>query len=117
MLYRTPDVSVKEVLTLSGRQLSSAKWTKSQRAAFAAMVLYGELELTDVTQSQLCRLFRVSHAYLKSALAVPAEQREDMAHGDLTIAEISSEPTEKKLAETVRAAGVERAWEEICRQL
>ncbi len=117
MLYRTPHACVKDVLSLSGRQLSSGKWTKSQRAALAAMVLHGELELMDVTQAQLCRLFRVSHAYLQRVLALPAEQREDLAHGNLTIAEIPSAPTERKLEETVRAAGVERTWEEICRQL
>jgi hypothetical protein len=71
MLYRTADLSVNKVLTLSGRELSPPKWTKSQRAAFAPMVLHGELELTDVTQAQLCRLSRVSHAYLKRTLALP----------------------------------------------
>jgi hypothetical protein len=71
MLYRTADLSVNKDFTLSGRELSSPKWTESQRAAFAAMVLHGELELTDVTQAQLRRLFRVSHAYFKRALALP----------------------------------------------
>lgn len=39
MQYSTAKPSVKEVTTLSGRQLSSKKWTKSQRAAFAAIFL------------------------------------------------------------------------------
>jgi hypothetical protein len=117
MLYRTPQPSVKEAFTLTGRQLSSSKWTKSQRAAFAAMVLSGELELTDITQAQLCRLFQVSRGYLNRALALPAKPRTEMAQGGLAIAEVPPEPTEKKLAEMVRAAGVERTWEEICRQV
>jgi hypothetical protein len=117
MRYRTPEPSVKEVLTLTGRQLSSNKWTKSQRAAFAAMVLSGELQLVDVTQAQLCRLFRVSRGYLQRALALPAALRSEMAQGDLPITEVPPEPTDKQLAEMVRAAGAERTWEEICRQL
>ena len=117
MEYRTPEPSVKEVLILSGRQLSSTKWTKSQRAAFAAMVSHGELQLTDVTQSQLCRLFQVSRSYLRRALALPAALRSQMAQGDLAITEVPPEPTDKQLADIVRAAGVDRTWEEICRQV
>ena len=60
MLYRTADLSVNKLLTLSGSELSSPRWTKSQCAAFAAMVLHGEPELMDVTQGQLCRLSRSS---------------------------------------------------------
>jgi hypothetical protein len=117
MLYRTPQSSVKEVLTLTGRQLASNKLTKSQRAAFAAMVLSGELELTNITRAQICRLFQVSPGYLQRALALPAALRSKLGHGDLTITEMPPIPTEKKLADVIRAAGVERAWEEICRQV
>jgi hypothetical protein len=117
MLYRTPKPSVKKILTLSGRQLSSKKWTKSQRAAFAAMAVRGEVKLAGLTLAQLCGLFQVSHSYVKRALSLPAELRAGIVHGDLTIAGIPSAPTEKKLADTVRAAGVERTWDEICRQL
>jgi hypothetical protein len=117
MLYRTPRASVKKVHGLTGRQLSSNKWTKSQRAALAAMVLHGELKLTDITQAHLCRLFQVSRSYLRRALALPAALRSQMAQGDLAITEVPPEPTDKQLADMVRAAGAERTWDEICRQL
>jgi hypothetical protein len=117
MEYRTPEPSVKEVLTLTGRQLSSKKRTKSQRAALAAMVLCGEVKLADLTVAQLCALFQVSRSYVKRALSLPAELLKVMANGDLTIAEMPAIPTDKRLADTVRAAGIERTWDEICRQL
>jgi hypothetical protein len=81
------------------------------------LVLSGELELVDVTQTQLCRLFQVSRGYLQRALALAAELRKDVAHGEIAITEMPPEPTDKQLADMVRAAGAERTWEEICRQL
>ena len=94
MLYRTPEPSVKKVLTITGRQFSSNKWPKSQRAALAA-----------------CRLFQISRGYLQRALALPAALRWEMAQSDLTITEMPPEPTDKQLADTVRAAGIERTWQ------
>src|SRR5215831_7537925 len=117
MKYRTPEPSVKKVRILSARRLSSTKWTKSQRAALAAMVFHGELKLTDITQAQLCRLFQVSRGYLRRVLVLPPALRSEMAKGNLGVAEVPPEPTDKQLADMVRAAGAERTWEEICRQL
>jgi hypothetical protein len=98
MLYRAPAVSVNHVLMLSGRQLSSSNWTKSQGAAFAAMVLHGKRELTDATQAQLCRslssLARLPQPRARASRRTALGQGSRFAHD----AELPPEPSEKKLA-------------------
>jgi hypothetical protein len=105
--------------TISGRGLSSRHLTKSQKAALGAQIVLGEREgkLGDLAQRQVAKLLGVSVPYIQKAAALDFELRQAVLEGDLSLADIPAIPTEKKLDDTVKAAGIERTWDAICKQL
>jgi hypothetical protein len=103
------------VKNMTGHALARNGYTKSQRAALAAGVACGEIELTKPTLKQLAKLFNVSVSYIGAALALSPMQRAMMRGGCTEIADIP--PSKAALKRTIARAGVEPTWNAICEQL
>ena len=95
--------------TITGHTIARGRKSKSQKAAIAAMIIQGELKLDSPTKKQIAKLLGVSVPYVTRALNLDVAERWAMAEGWLTLA-VPTIPTDKKIEETVRAAGVHRVW-------
>jgi hypothetical protein len=109
MLYRMADIDT-TAPSITGRTIARGRKSKSQKAALAAMILLGELKLDNLTKKQIAKLLGVSESYVGKALSLDAADREAMAEGRLTLAAVPTNPTDKEIEKTVRAAGVDRVW-------
>jgi hypothetical protein len=112
MLYRNISTNV-NIPTVSGHELEQDFFTKSQRAAIAAQLVMGELDLTDLQLSQIARLVGVSRPYVYKAVALSPADRDDMRCGELRMADVPTIPSKRKVEQTVMAAGVARVWDAI----
>ena len=109
MLYR--DIS-QNVNVVSGRALNRRGLSKGQKAALAAQIVLGEVGQPKLSRRQLVQLMR-----LRQAERLPAILREGVRAGRYTLALASTVPTDKKLAETIKSAGIDRVWQALCKQL
>ena len=99
----TPNLNV-NVPVISGREFARLDWTKSERAAFAAMVVLGERELDDLTREQICKVFRRLSRLLDQGARALAATREAVAAGEMPLSEdIPVIPTNKTLRKTMCA--------------
>jgi hypothetical protein len=96
--------------TISGRAVARQGKTKSQKAAIAAMIILGELKLDNPTKKQLAKMFGVSMPLVNKAIALNVDQRKALRKGWYTLADIPTALTDKKIEDTVVAAGVDRVW-------
>jgi hypothetical protein len=103
------------VFKLSGRKLARGGYSKSPRAALAASVVYGEIEMIKPTLRQLAKAFNVSTTYIQKALALSPAERVKMRYGYTKIANIP--PSAAELKRAIKRAGIEPTWEAICNQL
>lgn len=120
MLYFDPTTPVKKLSgvaaatpKLSGKVIASLDLTKSQLAAYAAMVTLGERELDDLTRRQISAAFGVSLGYLNKAIALSTATREAVATAAVTLQDIPTIPTDRVLHKVVADAGVARVWGEL----
>jgi hypothetical protein len=95
---------------LTGHALARKGRSASQRAAFAASLILGELELTKPTKGQIAKLLDVSIPYVERALALSPVERSAVQDGFLTLARFKNPPTDLELERVVEAAGVGRTW-------
>ena len=114
MLYR--DIS-QNVNVVSGRALNRRGLSKGQKAALAAQIVLGEVGQPKLSRRQLVQLMHVSLPYIRQAERLPAILREGVRAGRYTLALASTVPTDKKLAETIKSAGIDRVWQALCKQL
>jgi hypothetical protein len=103
MDYRNPPVK------MTGHTLARNGYSKSQRAAFAACFVLGELDFIKPTIKQLAKLFNVSVPYIHKALTA------SMRLGIKEIADIP--PSTAELKRTINRAGTEPIWKALCDQL
>jgi hypothetical protein len=111
-LYSTLTTPVKK---LTGHTLARNGYSKSQRAAFAASVILGEVELTKPTHIQVAKVFDVSIPYIQKALALSPLERVKMRGGYLVMTELP--PAKAELERVVDRAGTEPVWQAICHHL
>jgi hypothetical protein len=100
---------------MTGHKLARNGYSKSQRAAFAAYVVRGELDFTRPTLKQLAKLFNVSVPYIQKALTASDY---DLAMVRLGIKEIADiPPSTAELKRTISRAGIEPTWQALCDQI
>ena len=105
MLYRDPSLNVNNPV-ISGHDLARADLTKSQLAAFGAMVVLGERGLDDLTRKQVCAALNVSLRYLTQAIALSPASREAVGKGQVPLSDIPTVVTDKVLRKTICDAGI-----------
>jgi hypothetical protein len=103
------------VKKLTGHTLARNGYSKSQRAAFAASFILGEVEITKPTHIQVAKVFNVSIPYIQKALALSPTARAVMRAGYLDMAGLP--PAKAELERVIGRAGNEPAWQVICRRL
>jgi hypothetical protein len=114
------------VPTISGRFLAHAWLTPSQRAAIAAALELGELQIERYTQTQATRLTRADCVYARKARRATPAQRRQLMQGRGTIGDLGrlskngkandwGSLTDNALEAAVRSAGVARVWDAIAR--
>ena len=94
----------------TGYALARNGRSKSQRAALAAQIIAGEIELVDLTQGQIAKLVGVSRPYITAALELDPMRRRMMARGYLKVSEFQV-PTDTALSRAIKAVGVEHAFD------
>jgi hypothetical protein len=103
------------VKKLTGHKLARNHYSKSQRAAFAASVILGEVEMTNPTYKQVAKIFNVSIPYIQKALALSPLERVKMRGGYLVMTGLP--PATAEVERLVDRAGTEPTWQVICRRL
>ena len=98
---------------LTGYALARKGRSASQRAALAASIILGEVEMTKPTRKQIAKLLGVSIPYVKHAMKLRRAQRAAMQDGWLSLPHFKNPPTDLELERTVQAAGVDRTWSVI----
>lgn len=102
---------------LTGHTIARNGYSASQRAALAAMIILGEVEFVKPTHKQIAKLLGVSTVYIDRALKLDPTRREWVADGLLQLTQFQKAPTDTHLDRLVSAAGTERVWGAICKQL
>jgi hypothetical protein len=100
---------------LTGHKLARNHYSKSQRAALAASVILGEVDLTKPTHKQVAKIFSVSIPYIQKASALSPLERAKMRGGYLEMTELP--PAKAELERVVDRAGTEPVWQAICHHL
>jgi hypothetical protein len=106
--YNRTDYAVKQ---MTGYCLARNGRTASQRAAIAAGIVLGEIELAPLTKKQIALLAGVSVSYVDRAIELSPLHRKLMAKGDFFKIADFQVPTDTQLQRTVKAAGVDRVWD------
>jgi hypothetical protein len=109
-LYSVVDAPV----NITGITIARNGFTKSQRAALAAAIAHGEVNLSDLTLKQLAKVCGVSVRYAQQARALLAEERASLLSGEVEFADLP--PTKTELNRTIARAGTEPTWEALCGQ-
>ena len=101
MLFR-PEISRLQACT--GRNLAHGRRSPSQRAAVAAQLVLGELQLTNPTITQSAGLLDVCVPYVRKALSVNAADLAALAAGEITITQLMQPPLSVLFVRTWDAA-------------
>jgi hypothetical protein len=80
MLYSMANTNT-TTSTITGHDIARGRKSKSQKAAIAAMIILGELNLDNPTKNQIAKLVGVSVSSVGKALSLDVADREAMAQG------------------------------------
>jgi hypothetical protein len=100
------------VVKLTGHKLAHNHYSKSQRAAFAASTILGEVDLTKPTHKQVAKVFDVCIPYIQKALALSPLERAEMRDGNLEMTDLP--PPKAELERVIGRAGTDPSWDALC---
>jgi hypothetical protein len=108
MLYDPKSVKT----TVTGINLARGHRSPSRRAAVAAQLVLGEIEIIKPTLKQACGMTGANREYARKLLHADHSVRLNVEAGVISITDAF--PTDDELLHLAREVGVERLWQAIC---